>query len=177
MFKTLKQKLIYENPWIRLWEDDVEFRGGRQGIYAYLEKKGPGPLMIPMTDDGKLLVLREWRYPIKDWTYCFPAGSVDEGESSIETAKRELLEETGYTGAEWIDLGQQYVDPGGTTQHGPVYLVRGLQKQEELVLEDTENHEVLFFSFDEIDAKIVDGTMNNAWLLAGYAKVLAYLKK
>jgi ADP-ribose pyrophosphatase len=90
MIKTLKKRLVYENKWIRLWEDKVEFPNGTQGIHAYSERVDSGPMIIPITEDKKVIVLREWRYPIQDWTYCFPFGGSEKGENPLATAKREL---------------------------------------------------------------------------------------
>jgi ADP-ribose pyrophosphatase len=81
---------------MELWEDEIEFPDGHKGVYSYTNRVDGGPMIIPQIDENHFLVLKEWRYPIKDWTYCFPAGGVNgPDEPMLEAAKRELKEETG----------------------------------------------------------------------------------
>lgn len=175
MIKKTSSKIIYENQWIRLREDAVEFPGGKTGIYAYTDRVDAGPMIIPVTGEGKLVVLREWRYPIQDWTYCFPFGGVEVGEDALSAAKRELAEETGYTAENWESLGELKIDPGGSSQITPVFLAIGLRPGE-AHLDGAEVHEVMEFTVEEIKSKIATGEMTGGWLLAGFAKYLAYKK-
>lgn len=174
MIKKTSSKIIYENPWIRLREDQVEFPGGKTGIYAYTERADSGPMIIPVTKEGKLIVLREWRYPIQDWTYCFPFGGVEVGEDALAAAKRELAEETGYSAETWESLGELKIDPGANSQVTPVFLATDLTSGE-AHLDGSEVHKVMEFTVEEIQAKIKSGEMTGGWLLAGFAKYLARL--
>ena len=175
MIKTLKHKTIYENKWVRYNVDEVEFPSGETGEYAFHERADAGPMIIPQREDGKFLVLKEWRYPIQDWSWGFPVGGVELGETFLQAAQRELEEETGYVAQKWIDLGTLCVDPGGSSQVAPVFfssdLVSGIAHQE-----SGEIHEVHFFTADEIEEKICAGEFRSSWLLAGWCKLQAYLK-
>ncbi len=173
MIKKISSKIIYENPWVRLREDTVEFPNGKQGIYAYTDRVDAGPMIIPVTAEGKLIVLKEWRYPIQDWTYCFPFGGVEVGEDALMAAKRELAEETGYTAEKWESLGEIKIDPGGNSQITPVFLATGLISGK-THLDGAEVHEVMEFTVEEIMSKIATGEMNGGWLLAGLAKYLVH---
>lgn len=166
---------MYENSWIRLREDQVEFPDGKTGVYAYTERVDAGPIIIPVTAEGKLVVLREWRYPIQDWTYCFPFGGVEAGEDALTAAKRELAEETGYSAEIWEFLGEIKIDPGANSQVTPVFLASGLTVGA-AHLDGAEVHEVMEFSVEEIQAKIKSGEMTGGWLLAGFAKYLVNKK-
>lgn len=177
MIKTLKQKILYESKWNRLHEDEVEFPDGSTGMYAYMERVDAGSMIIPMMPDGKCVVLKEWRYPIQNWTYCFPFGGREEGETFLQTAQRELQEETGFVASEWIDLGILQIDPGANSQTTPVFLARGLTQTEMLHKEVSEIHEVCIFSFDEIEEMIVRGEITNGWLLSGLMKLKVHLGK
>lgn len=169
MIKKISSKIIYENQWTRLREDTVEFPNGKTGIYAYAERVDAGPMIIPVTSEGKLVVLKEWRYPIQDWTYCFPFGGVEVGEDALIAAKRELAEETGYEAEHWESLGEIKIDPGGSSQVTPVFLATGLTAGE-AHLDGFEVHEVMEFTVEEIQSKIRSGEMTGGWLLAGFAK-------
>ena len=177
MIKTLNKKLIYENKWIRLWEDDVEFPNGEPGIYSYVERRDEGAVIIPMIDNEHVILLHEWRYPIQGWTWCWPAGgSHDSTDERLVVAKRELEEETGYTASEWIDVGGLGIDPGLSTQHEQVYVARGLTGGTPH-LEASEVHEVVTKSLTEIEQMIASGEINNGWFLAGFAKLMVFLSR
>ena len=127
MIRTLKQKKVYENKWLRLNEDDVEFPDGKKGIFTYVDRVDEGSIAVPMTNDGKLVILREWRYAVKDWTWCFPAGGAKyPGEDRLEVAKKELKEEAGMVAKEWAELGRLQIDPGSSSQNVPVFLAQDL---------------------------------------------------
>lgn len=175
MIKTLKQKILYENKWVKYHEDEVEFPNGEKGVYAFHERADAGPMIIPVTPEGKFLILKEWRYPIKDWTWCFPCGGVEAGESFLHSAQRELREETGFVSSNWKDLGVLFVDPGGSSQTAPVFLAEGILLQQETQKDRAEVMEVHFFTAEEIEEKIRSSEFNNAWLLSGWSKYKASL--
>ncbi len=175
MFRTLKKRVVYENPWIRVWEDQVEFSNGEPGIYGHLERRDEGALIIPMTPDGRFVVLHEWRYPIQGWTWCWPVGgSHTKGEDSLVVAKRELKEETGYTAREWIDLGGLRIDPGLSNQYERVFLARDLSLGTPRC-EISEIHEVVIKTKEDIEAMIARDEIDNGWFLAGFAKAKVFL--
>lgn len=176
MFKTLKKKIVYENKWIRLHEDEVEFSDGSKGVYAFTERVDAGAMILSITNGRKILFLREWRYPIQNWTYCFPFGGREEGETFLEAAQRELQEETGFVASDWTDLGILHIDPGQNSQTTPIFLARGLTQTGSLQKEISEIHEVCIFSFEQVDEMISKREITNGWFLAGYAKLRVYLE-
>ena len=68
--------------------------------------------IVPVTDDGEVLMVRQFRYPVREELLEIPAGKIEEGEIPEECAKRELSEETGCTAGKWVDLGKMYPTPG-----------------------------------------------------------------
>jgi len=169
MIKTRRENVLYENPWVQFRADEVEFPDGSVGEYAFAERVDAGPMIIPLLDDGRLVVLREWRYPIQDWTYCFPFGGVEAGEDALAAAKRELLEETGYSARDWVSLGNIKIDPGGNSQVTPVWLARGLELVDK-PSDPREDHELVVFSLADLENLVTNGTIDNGWLLAGLCK-------
>lgn len=176
MYETLSHRLVYENAWIRLWEDDIRLPNGDKGMYAYTERVDAGSMVIAMTKEGQILLLREWRYPIQDWTYCFPFGGRLSREDALTTAKREFEEETGFIADEWIDLGIIKNDPGHNSQVTPVFLARGLSTGN-IHKDASEVHETITLSLQDIDTMISNGQIDNGWLLSGVAKLKIYLQK
>lgn len=160
-----------------MWEDAVEFPNGEHGIYGYVERLDEGAMIIPITDDGRFVLLREWRYPIGGWTWSWPVGgSHASGEDRLVVAKRELEEETGYTAREWIDLGGLRIDPGLSRQHERVYVARGLSPGMARP-EASEIHEVHLKTMAEIEAMVARDEIDNGWLLAGFAKVKVFYQR
>ena len=163
---------------MRFHKDVVEFSNLEKGEYTYMDRVDAGPMIIPMTSDDKLIILREWRYPIQDWTYCFPFGGVEGNESFLDAAKRELLEETGNSADTWESLGEITIDPGANSQITPVFLARGLHKDS--AFENTDKHEIQevhILSLEEIQQKIAADEIKNGWLLAGLTKLRIHLEK
>ncbi len=175
MIKPIKKKILYENTWVRFHEDEVQFPDGSEGKYAYMDRVDSGPMIIPMTENGKIVVLKEWRYPIQGWTYCFPFGGKNNAEDIITAAQRELKEETGYVAKEWVSIGSIQIDPGANTQTTPIFVAKGLT-QLEAHSDASEVHEVCEFSIEEIETMIQNGEMTNGWLLGGFAKLKLFLK-
>lgn len=124
-WKTLGSRIAYENPWYRIREDKVIRPDGTEGVYGVLER-GAAVLMIPWKDTGEIYFLKEYRYPIQQYSYHLPAGTADSGEKPEIAARRELKEETGITGRVWTPLGRFYIAPGYSSQIGYVYLVENL---------------------------------------------------
>lgn len=175
MYETLKKTIKYENNWIRLWEDAIRFPDGSEGIYGYLDRRDEGGIVLVMDDQKRLLILHEWRYPIHDWTWCWPAGGAYEGEDRQISAARELEEETGILAKTWIDFGTLHIDPGGTSQCEKVYLAKDLHRGT-MNKEASEIHEIHWKTIDEIKDMIRSNEIDNGWFLAGFAKLLIYLE-
>jgi 8-oxo-dGTP pyrophosphatase MutT (NUDIX family) len=90
---------VYETPWIDFYYDDVIHANGKTGQYAWVKRHFThGAMMtIPVTPSEKFLVIRHYRHPMKRYFWEFPAGLGEAGEFPLDTARRELIEETGIT--------------------------------------------------------------------------------
>jgi len=109
-WKTLSSKIIYQNKWMRFYEDEVLRPDGNKGIYSYLSKE-VGVLVLARTQENHFYFIREYRYPVKNYVYQVPGGGVGD-KDDLSAAKRELLEETGLTAKKWVSLGKFYVASG-----------------------------------------------------------------
>lgn len=102
--QTLESRLAFEGTFLRLYVDTVRSADGHIGTREYL--RHPGAVMIvPLLPDGRVVLERQFRYPMKRTAIEFPAGKIDTGESPFHCARRELLEETGYRAGKWSYLG------------------------------------------------------------------------
>lgn len=107
----------------------------QQGKWEYVTRNGPQSAIavVAITDEGKVLLVEQYRLPVGESTVELPAGLAGDVEGSedeplVEAAKRELLEETGYTAREWTELCAGYPTPGLADERIVIFLARGLEK-------------------------------------------------
>ena len=96
-------RLVYAGRMLEVREDDVLLPDGKEARREYVVHPGAA-LILPLFDDGHVLLERQFRYPVGEHCYELPAGKFEPSESSLDTAKRELLEETGYEAREWTSI-------------------------------------------------------------------------
>jgi ADP-ribose pyrophosphatase len=121
----VKKSEIAHKGYFTLRIDSLELPHGIRRPYSVLETGCHAAAVIAETTDGKILVLKEYRHPTGKWIYGCAGGRIDTGESPIEAAKRELLEETGYTAEEFITLGSAFPFPAVADQNIHYVLARG----------------------------------------------------
>lgn len=109
--KTLSSKTIFEGRIITVKQDIALLPDSREAGREYIEHPG-GVCVVPVTDKGEILMVKQFRYPYKEVVLEIPAGKKDKGEDPFTTGKRELKEETGATASQYIELGQLYPSPG-----------------------------------------------------------------
>jgi len=123
--ETLESRLAYTGQFLKVYEDTVRCPDGHVAPREYL--RHPGAVMVvPLLDDGRLVLERQHRYPLRRTFIEFPAGKIDPGEDILACAQRELREETGYTAREWIYLGGFHNAIGYCDEKIEIYLARGL---------------------------------------------------
>ena len=123
--ETLETRLAYSGQFLRVYEDRVRCPDGHVAPREYL--RHPGAVMVvPLLDDGRLVLERQYRYPLRRTFIEFPAGKIDPGEDILSCAQRELREETGYTAREWTYLGGLHNAIGYCDEKIEIYLARGL---------------------------------------------------
>ena len=124
-WKTKKRKFIYKNPWIKVREDKVVTPQGGDGIYGVIEKK-KGLGIVALDEDNNVILAGQWRYPIKKYSWSIIGGTQEPGETPLQAAKRELLEETNNKARLWKRLAIFYPSPEVLDEKAYIFLARGL---------------------------------------------------
>lgn len=124
----VETELVYQGEFLTVRKDLALLPDGSHGLREYVQHPGAAA-MIPLFDDGRLLIERQYRYPTRQTFVEFPAGKLDAGETSFQTATRELLEETGYSAAQWAYLTRIHPAIGFCDEIIDLYLCRDLTRQ------------------------------------------------
>jgi ADP-ribose pyrophosphatase len=123
--KTISSEYLYKGKIINLRKDIALLPNGEEALREVIEHPG-GVAVAPLTEDGGLLMVRQFRYPYKEVVLEVPAGKLSAGEIPLECGKRELKEETGATAQEYINLGVLYPSPGYVDEKIYLYAAKGL---------------------------------------------------
>ncbi len=161
----LDSEQVASGEFLELRRDRVALPDGGVSRREYLVH--PGAVMIvPLRDDGRLVVERQWRYPIGRAMLEFPAGKLEAGEPPLQCAARELFEETGYRAAEWARAGVTHNAIAYSTEAIEVWFARGLSAGQRR-LDVGEFLDVFDASLDELEASAASGALTDAKSLVG----------
>ncbi len=130
---------------------------GVQGTFGMIKHPGAA-LAVPITNQGEIVILRQYRFAVESRILEFPAGTLEKGENPLESMKRELAEETGYEAAKWDSLGEMLPCPGYSDEKIFLFLARDLSEVTSRPAGDEdEDLEVLHMSKNHLDECIKSG--------------------
>jgi ADP-ribose pyrophosphatase len=161
----LHSEQVYSGHFLDVRRDQVRLPDGRAAQREYIVHPG-AVMVVPLLDDGRLVVERQWRHPMARVMVEFPAGKLEAGEPPFQCAVRELFEETGYHAAEWARAGIMHNAIAYSTEGIEIWFARGLiagQRQ----LDAGEFLDVVLFSEAELDELARRGELTDAKTLIG----------
>jgi 8-oxo-dGTP pyrophosphatase MutT (NUDIX family) len=167
---VLAERAIYDNQWIGLTEYDVINPGGGKGIYGKVRFKNLAIGILPLDARGFTWLVGQYRFPLDAYSWEIPEGGGDPGEAPIESAKRELLEETGLLANDWSELMQMHLSNSVTDEFAHVFLARGLE-QRQAQPEETEELTIRRLPFDEAHRMVERGEITDSISVAAILKV------
>ncbi|MBI4811801.1 MAG: NUDIX hydrolase [Ignavibacteriales bacterium] len=168
-WKKIRTAIELKNPWWTYRKDEVELPSGREGEYHYVHVEGSS-MVIPVLEDGRMVLVNQYRYLLNKESIEFPCGSVKEGDIHENTARLELAEETGYGADELACVAEFNPYNGVTDEICRVFIARGL-KSVDVQPDETEEFEKIILNVDELEDKIRTGEIWDGMTLAAWAVV------
>lgn len=165
-YKILKSQILYKGKVFDHQVDEIEYESGNKGIREIAVHPG-GAVVVPVKDDGKIILVKQFRYPLQKTLIELPAGKLDKDEDPLFCATRELEEETGYKTSEIKKLGQIYTAPGYCTEVLHIYYAKGLKPGNHNREEGEQGMEILELSLNEIEKMINQGEITDAKTIVG----------
>jgi 8-oxo-dGTP pyrophosphatase MutT (NUDIX family) len=173
---TLSQKVVYDNPWIRLTEFQVINPSGGNGIYGKVHYKNTAVGIIPIDENWNTWLIGQYRFVLDQYSWEIPeGGAVMEGDP-MDGAKRELLEETGLVAKEWTEIMMMHLSNSVGDEKAIIYLARSLVQQEASP-EETEKLVIKKLPFDEVVNMLESGKITDSMSVAAIQKIQLMLSQ
>lgn len=176
-WEIISSKYLIRRPWLTARRDHVRLPSGVENPEFYILEYPDWVNVIAITREGKFVMIRQYRHGLGETRYELCAGVSEEGEDPIDSARRELLEETGYGGGEWQLWMTISANPSTTTNLTYCYLATNVERISAQQLEETEDITVHLLSETEVKALLVNDEIRQALMAAPLWKYFAHINK
>lgn len=166
-FTLKKSDIKHKGIVFDLKVDQIEYNESGNAAIREVAVHNGGAVVVPVTAEGKLVFVKQFRYPLQEWLLELPAGKLDPNEDPYLCAKRELAEETGYRSENITKLGKICTTPGFCTEILHIYLAKDLVQGEHAREEGEMGMEVFEYSLDKVDELIHNGVLMDGKTLSG----------
>lgn len=168
-WKKLSERVVHSNPYWDYRQDRFELPTGKLGDYHYVHTRGSA-LIVPVREDGCLLLVNQYRYLADRESIEFPCGGIKSGATAEQTAHIELAEETGYSADVLVPVGSFAPYNGVADETCHVYIARELHRGAGATPDETEEFEIAWLTPTDLDeavgsGEVWDGMTLAAWLL------------
>jgi 8-oxo-dGTP pyrophosphatase MutT (NUDIX family) len=168
-WKILAERTVYDNQWIGVTEYEVINPGGGKGIYGKVRFKSLAIGILPLDDQGNTWLVGQYRFPLDAYSWEIPEGGGDPAVPPVESARRELMEETGLVASDWTELMEMHLSNSVTDEQAFIFLARGLD-QREAAPEETEQLVVRRLPFEEAYRMVERGEITDSMSVAAILK-------
>ena len=169
-WQIVSEKVIYDNPWIGLTEYQVINPSGNPGIYGKVRFKNFAIGVVPLDNEMNTYLVGQYRFALGQYSWEIPEGGGSFNDKPLDSAKRELLEETGLKAGKWTEIQRMHLSNSVTDELSIIYLAQDLQ-QFEAEPEDTEQLIIKKVPFDEVYRMISDGQITDSVSVAAILKI------
>lgn len=167
---TIQVKNVYENPWIKVEHRDVINPSGGLGIYGFVHFKNTAIGVVPLDNQGNTWIVGQYRYTLGRYSWEIPEGGGLVDADPLESAKRELLEETGISALRWTPLLEMHTSNSVTDEYGIVYVAQELSYGKPNP-EETEQLQVRRLPFREVFDMVMRGDITDSLSMIAILKV------
>lgn len=169
-WRPQSSRIIYDNPWFSLHEDEVINPGGGLSHYGKIDFKNIAIGIIPLDEHNNTWLVGQYRYVPDCYSWEIPMGGGPMDIDPLISAQRELREETGLSASHWQELMQLHTSNSVTNERGLVYVARGLT-QGETEFEETEDIKIEKLPLTEAIERVMSGEITDAVSIAGLLKM------
>ncbi|HXC07246.1 MAG TPA: NUDIX hydrolase [Bacteroidia bacterium] len=169
-WKTLSSEQVYESPWISVTKHDVLNPSGNPGTYSVVHFKNLAIGILALDENNNTWLVGQYRYPIEEYTWEIPEGGGNRTIPPLESAKRELKEETGIEARQWTLIQEMHLSNSATDEFCLLYLAQDLSFGE-AEPEDTEQLQIRKIPFDELYKEVLDGKITDSLTITSVLKV------
>ncbi|MBA2381531.1 MAG: NUDIX hydrolase [Chloroflexi bacterium] len=164
------RRVAYDNPWVTVWHDEVDRPDGSPGIYGVIHFENLAAGVVVLDAEDRVLLVGQHRYTLDAYSWEIPEGGVPAGESPLDGARRELLEETGVEADDWRELVRFHLSNSVSDEAGVVFAARAVSHGVPAP-EPTEQLAIRWLPFDEALAMTADGRITDAMTIMGVGRV------
>jgi 8-oxo-dGTP pyrophosphatase MutT (NUDIX family) len=168
---TLAVKAIYDNPWIALTEYDIINPSGMKGIYGKVHFKNKAVGIVALDDARNTYLVGQYRYTLNAWSWEIPEGGSPLGGDVLESAKRELKEETGLAANRWTLLQRVHLSNSVSDEEGFIFLAEGLTSGTQALEETEADLKVRKLPFEEALQMVMEGEITDSLSVIGIMRV------
>lgn len=169
-WKILNSEVKYDNSWINLTHHQVINPNGGQGIYGQVHYKNYAIGIVALDNQNNIYLVGQYRFPINLYSWELPEGGGDLCSNPLESAKRELLEETGLVANDWKELFRMHLSNSVSDELSIIYLAQDLQ-QFDAQPEETEQLQIKKIPFNEAYQMVIDGKITDSITVAAILRV------
>lgn len=166
-FKVTKSETVFHGKVFDVRVDEIEYNDTGNKSFRQVAVHPGGAVVVPVKNDGKIILITQYRYPQNEVVLELPAGKLEKGEDPMICASRELTEETGYTAKEITKLGKIFTTPGFCSEILHIYLAKGLTPGNHAREEGEEDIQLVELSLEEIEKKIKSGEIVDGKTISG----------
>ncbi|SHI58476.1 8-oxo-dGTP pyrophosphatase MutT, NUDIX family [Hymenobacter daecheongensis DSM 21074] len=168
-WQVLSSAVQYQNPWISVREDQVLNPGGGRGIYGVVTMKNKALGIVPVDAEGNTWLVGQYRYPLNEYSWEIPMGGGPVERDILESAQRELKEETGLLARRWTNIARLHTSNSVTDEEGFVFLAEELEHGD-TEPEETEDLRLWKLPLADAVAMVMDNRITDAISVAGLLK-------
>jgi len=170
-WSTLSSREVYDNKWIQVAEHQVINPAGGHGIYGKVHFKNKAIGIVALDEEDTTWLVGQWRYTLNEWSWEIPEGGGPLQDDPLQSAKRELKEETGLIANQWTLIQRAHLSNSVSDEEGFIFLAEELSQQESELEETEADMKVWKLPFQEALTMVLDGKITDSLSVMAILKV------